>query len=459
MAGTSAAHRDTDFDIPGGSLVALRDFIVTLPSEPAEQLTLIEQVLRGASPAIRDPVTQLVRRLVVELPLICPEEEFHALMDGRGYESRVPFHLSEEIALPTYSIYRELMECGPVPFCELSVAELHRIALHLKCAHQSRDGRITCPRATLECLYNFIHYIVIPVQEVFVNQKAYAYMFGAVLYRMGMRLEGTAPSFTLRAVRPVDVELRDQHAYLALQYTDEDLLYYQVSPSTIRQLRRQACYIFKDHCVDVLARMELHRSRYLTAVRGHENEHATAYLFDAIQLDTLAYSHGPIDVEINADHHVRERESILLARMNFEPVRSLVNPQVISMFWRLLDIFLPLSQAIRNVMPLWLVANKDYVAFQEAQIDMCIKNLALLKEQDLSRNGIRQLTGTPLYILTFDALLDVIKAVHKLHRLLSKDLKLPAPLELCEVGAWPTAEWLARQGFNRELGKIEHDQR
>ncbi|KZO91593.1 hypothetical protein CALVIDRAFT_558105 [Calocera viscosa TUFC12733] len=397
----ATVYDDTDLDIPGGSLTALRDFIVTLPSEPAEQLSMIEQVLRGASSAIRDPVLDVVQRLVSELPLVCSEEEFHDLMEGQGYESSVPFQLSEEMALPTYLIYQEMMECGPVPYC-------------------SDDGPIACSPATLECLNNFIRFILIPVQEVFVNQKAYAYMFGAVLYRMGMRLEGTAPNFALRAIRPVDVELRDQHAYIALKYKDQELFHYRVSTSNARRWRRQACYIFKDHCADVFARMELHRGRYLTAVRGHEHEHATAYMFDAIQLDTLVMSHDPIDVETNAGHYVRERELILMSRM---------------------------------------IANKGFVTCQEAQIDLCIKDLALLKEQDLSRNGVRQLTGTPLYILTFDALLDIAKDVHELHRIVSKDLQLPAPFDLSDIAAWPTAEWLSRHGFNSELAKAQHDQR
>jgi len=342
---------------------------------------------------------------------------------------------------------------------ELSNVELHMIALLLGCATESEDGRITCSRATLDRLSNLIRYILVPVQAIFVTQKAYAYMFGAVLYRMGMRLVGTAPNFILRPIRPVDVELRDQHACLALRYTDKELLGYGVSSSNVRQWRRQACYIFKDHQADIFARMELQRSRYQAAVRGAEQEHDTIYMFDAVQLRSFVLSRDLVDMDINAAHYIRERELILQSRMSFEPVTSIATPQVISAFWRLINVFLPLAQAIREAMPVWLVMNKDYVAFQEAQLDLCIKNLTLLKEQDLSRNGIRQLTGTPLYILTFEVLLDVAKGVHKLHRIVSTDLKLHVPIDLCEISAWPKSDWLARHGFSPELGKLGPDQR
>jgi hypothetical protein len=112
-AGLSAS---TDKSIPGGSYIALRDFILTLPSSPASHLCLISRILETAPAAIKDPVTDIVKKLVSELPLLCEEDEFHELMEGQGCESRVPFNLSDEREVGIWEVYREMVAFGPARY-------------------------------------------------------------------------------------------------------------------------------------------------------------------------------------------------------------------------------------------------------------------------------------------------------------------------------------------------------
>ncbi|KZO91575.1 hypothetical protein CALVIDRAFT_602174 [Calocera viscosa TUFC12733] len=438
------------------SLTTIGDHIMSLPALTEEQRAHFLALL-AAHPSIdvKTALLSLQDDLVGSYRSrdnVCPPKLFDRLlrMHNEAVGNAPALIQLGKLKMHLYNFYLLVMSVCRGALAELSTCHCIDIAQKLDISFPADDGNTYLSPHTLLRLCMLCQTLLHPIHADFLRYQFSSFAYHVIRCRLNLAaVDPTAPQL-LVPLTAGELELRDQFVHIGWSHSESFLEERGHPPQILRTLRCLNVYMQDDEKTAAIQRTQARQIVIQSARLQIERELDELFETDLSTL-TFAATALPLTegVQQFRNSFVKQISALDPTVHPLQP--SPTDPDIIIAFWRLFNLFHRLGNALADILPFWAACTSLPYGALSRHVSTFAAALSLLHRQAGVSEGVHGLTGVPLYFLTLAQLLDLSREVHILHAVVAGELRLPRPLPLQLVRAWPSAGWLsAHTGIGAE---------